>query len=317
MLPKVSILIPCYNAEKWIAQAITSGLDQTYPNKEVIVIDDGSSDRSLEIIKSFSDRIHWETQSNQGGNVARNRLLELSEGEWLQYLDADDYLLATKIEQQIDFLSQIPEADIICSPASGEFIRDGETVRRFHPFPKELDSWTFLIAWRLPQTGGSLWRKKSLVDVGGWKKDQPCCQEHELYSRLLMSGKSFAYLNEQGAIYRIFDQLTVSRKKPKKTITHRLKVIENCEQYLLRTKKLHNKYQREISQSRFELARILWSLGETQIARKLIEMIADRDPQYMPTAVSAPALYRLFYRFLGFEFAEQIARTKRNLTNYI
>ncbi len=58
MLPKVSILIPCYKADRWIAQAIQSALDQTYSNEEVIVIDDGSSDRSLEVIKSFGDRIH-------------------------------------------------------------------------------------------------------------------------------------------------------------------------------------------------------------------------------------------------------------------
>ena len=87
---KVSILIPCYNAEKWIAQCIESALNQTYANKEVIVVDDGSTDGSLDIIKNFGDKIRWETSPNRGGNAARNRLLELSSGEWLQSLDADD-----------------------------------------------------------------------------------------------------------------------------------------------------------------------------------------------------------------------------------
>src|SRR5206468_2833779 len=109
MPPLVSILIPCYNAERWIAQAIDSALAQTWPAKEVIVIDDGSTDGSLEIIKSFGDRIRWETGPNRGGNVARNRLLELSLGEWLQYLDADDYLLDDKVGKQIEFLHGYPE----------------------------------------------------------------------------------------------------------------------------------------------------------------------------------------------------------------
>src|SRR5678815_984429 len=99
--PLVSILIPCYNAERWIRQCIESALDQTYPNKEVIVVDDGSKDASLEVIKSFGDRIRWETGPNRGGNAARNRLLQLAKGEWLQYLDADDYLLPEKISRQM------------------------------------------------------------------------------------------------------------------------------------------------------------------------------------------------------------------------
>ena len=88
----VSILIPCYNAERWIAQAIESALAQTWSEKEVIVVDDGSTDHSLEVIRQFDGRISWETGLNRGGNAARNRLLELARGEWLQYLDADDYL---------------------------------------------------------------------------------------------------------------------------------------------------------------------------------------------------------------------------------
>ena len=71
--PDVSILIPCYNAENWISQAIESALTQTYTNQEVIVIDDGSTDNSLAQIKSFGDKIFWETRPNQGGNAASNR----------------------------------------------------------------------------------------------------------------------------------------------------------------------------------------------------------------------------------------------------
>ena len=76
----VSILIPCYNAERWIAQAIESALAQTWSEKEIIVVDDGSTDHSLEVIRQFDGRIWWETGPNRGGNVARNRLLELARG---------------------------------------------------------------------------------------------------------------------------------------------------------------------------------------------------------------------------------------------
>src|SRR5262245_26284876 len=101
MKPLVSIPIPCFNAGRWIAECIQSALDQTYPHKEVIVVDDGSSDNSLEIIRGFGNRIRFETGPNRGGNVTRNRLVQLSQGEWLSFLDADDFLLQRKIEKQI------------------------------------------------------------------------------------------------------------------------------------------------------------------------------------------------------------------------
>ena len=78
----VSILIPCFNAKRFVHEAIESALRQTWPEKEVIVVDDGSQDGSLEVIKNFGDSIRWETGPNRGGNVARNRLLELAKGEW-------------------------------------------------------------------------------------------------------------------------------------------------------------------------------------------------------------------------------------------
>lgn len=81
--PSVSIVIPCYNAEAYIAESIDSALGQTYPNCEVIVIDDGSTDGSLEVIKSFGNRIRWRYGPNEGGCAARNRGVKVSRGGWL------------------------------------------------------------------------------------------------------------------------------------------------------------------------------------------------------------------------------------------
>ncbi len=75
-MPLVSIVIPCFNAEGTVGEAIQSALDQDYPNREVIVIDDGSTDKSVDVIRTFGDSIRWETGPNRGGNVARNRGLD-------------------------------------------------------------------------------------------------------------------------------------------------------------------------------------------------------------------------------------------------
>jgi len=91
--PDLSVVIPCYNAEKWIARAIESVLVQDGPNLEIMVVDDGSTDGSLEIITSFGDRIRWVSGGNHGASAARNRGLSLSASDYVLFLDADDYLV--------------------------------------------------------------------------------------------------------------------------------------------------------------------------------------------------------------------------------
>jgi glycosyltransferase involved in cell wall biosynthesis len=103
MTPLVSILIPAFNAEKWIGDTIKSAIGQTWPRKEIIVVDDGSSDRTAEVARQFSSTdVLVETQQNQGAAAARNRALSLSQGDYIQWLDADDLLSPDKVAQQIE-----------------------------------------------------------------------------------------------------------------------------------------------------------------------------------------------------------------------
>src|SRR3954454_13449861 len=146
----VSILIPCYNAERWIAQAIESGLRQTWPDKELIVVDDGSTDRSLDIIRQFDGRIRWETGPNRGGNAARNRLLELARGDWLQYLDSDDYLLPQKIDAQSTFIANNPDTDIVYGLITLEYCSEGDPRQETLSIPEPHDPWILLARWYLP-----------------------------------------------------------------------------------------------------------------------------------------------------------------------
>lgn len=97
----VSILIPAYNAEKWIGETLKSAADQTWPRKEIIVVDDGSTDRTAQIAEEFSPAVRVVQQQNQGAAAARNHALSLSSGEWIQWLDADDVLASDKIEKQM------------------------------------------------------------------------------------------------------------------------------------------------------------------------------------------------------------------------
>jgi glycosyltransferase involved in cell wall biosynthesis len=112
----VSILIPCFNAEKWIAETLESAIAQTCQNKEIIVVDDGSTDRSLAIAKKFESPIlKIISQENLGAGATRNRALMEAQGEFIQYLDADDLLSSRKIEEQILLLQQnLPGKVAVC-----------------------------------------------------------------------------------------------------------------------------------------------------------------------------------------------------------
>jgi glycosyltransferase involved in cell wall biosynthesis len=311
----VSILIPCFNAERWVAQAIESALGQTWPEKEVVVVDDGSQDGSLDVIKSFGDRIRWETGPNRGGNVARNRLLELAQGEWLQYLDADDYLLLPKVERQVGFLQDHPMCDVVYSPTLWVNYSETDIYQEVTAIPEPRDPWILLARWRLPQTGGPLWRRLALVKVGGWKPDQPCCQEHELYLRLLESGAQFCYFDECHAAYRHWSQDgTVSKRNRAELRRRRLEIKDRLELFLKSRGELTPARLQALNQGRFEIARGAW-LEDRAEAMRLVCAIKQRQPGFVPEPPAAQGRYRLIYQILGFRAAEQIAACKRRLAD--
>jgi glycosyltransferase involved in cell wall biosynthesis len=310
----VSILIPCYNAERWVGQAIESALAQTWSEKEVIVVNDGSSDGSLEVIRSFGARVLWETGPNRGGNVARNKLLELARGEWVQYLDADDYLLPPKIERQVTFVREHPACDVVYSPVLWVNWSEKKVEQEITPIREPRDPWILLARWWLPQTGGPLWRRQTLMDVGGWKPDQPCCQEHELYLRLLQSGAEFCYFEECHAAYRHWSlSETVSKRSRAELRRRRLEIEENMELFLRSRGELTPPRLHALNQARFEIARGAW-LEDPAEARQIVNMIKRRQPGFVPEPPAARRRYRLLYQTLGFSAAERIAAFTRGLT---
>ncbi len=122
MRPLVSILIPAYNAEPWIGDTIRSALAQTWPRKEIIVVDDGSRDRTPSIARQFASKnVCVVTQENQGAAAARNCALALSQGEFIQWLDADDLLAPGKIAKQVEASDRYGSERMLFSSAWGHF----------------------------------------------------------------------------------------------------------------------------------------------------------------------------------------------------
>lgn len=117
--PLVSIVIPCYNRENYIQQAVDSALSQTYSNIEVIVVDDGSKDNSLGVLSNYGDKIQVISQSNKGVSAARNAGFYASKGEFIIFLDSDDWLSNDIVEHHILTAEKWPDADIYCADSRG------------------------------------------------------------------------------------------------------------------------------------------------------------------------------------------------------
>ena len=119
----VSILIPAFNAQEWIADTLRSAVGQSWERKEIIVVDDGSTDQTLAIARQFeSDCVHVVTQNNQGAAAARNTALSLCKGDYIQWLDADDLLAPDKIARQMAELEQVGNRKTLFSSEFGKFL---------------------------------------------------------------------------------------------------------------------------------------------------------------------------------------------------
>lgn len=308
----VSILIPCFNARQWIGQAIDSALAQDWPHKEVIVVDDGSTDGSSEVIEQFHGRIRWERQENRGSNPTRNRLMAMASGAWLQFLDADDYLLPHKVRLQAESLAANDDVDVVFGPIILEHLDGGHARREVIPIPHPHDLWVLLARWYLPQTGAPLWRRSAIEDVGGWEPTQPACQEHELYLRMLIAGKQFQYLDHTGAVYRQWSEHTLWKADKARTRRLRLAIEDRAETFLRDRQMLTPERHWAINMARFEMARSAWQHDRAE-ALSIIQSIRESLPAFMPAGDAASRSYRWLYRSLGFTATEILADLRRRL----
>jgi hypothetical protein len=235
-------------------------------------------------------------------------VLKRSRGDWVQFLDADDYLEPEKIAKQLEEANGGTDADVIYSPHW--FERSGDSPQRWRSeLDPKRDLFTQWIAWELPQTGAALWRKTALEAVGGWKDDQPCCQEHELYLRALKAGLRFVFASTPHAVYRLWSEGTVCRKDPRRTIRVRTGLLDDCRRWLKEQDRWTAEHQRVAARACFEMARLFAREDLEQAAayhsqRRTAELIHLEGP-------AAPLTYRIAYRLLGFRIAERLARAAR------
>ncbi len=234
----VSILIPCYNAEGWVAETLQSIIAQTWKYKEIIVVDDGSTDKSLDIAKSFaSSTVKIISQENLGASVARNRALQEAQGDYIQYLDADDLLAPDKIERQMQLLSQGYDNCVV----AGEWARfyDSPIEAKFIPQPvwNDLSPIEWLIcSW---EGGGMMPLQAWLVPrpiakaAGFWNESLSVNDDGEYFCRVLLASKGVKFCSGAKSYYRSGISGSLSRNNSRIALESAFQSIKFSSNYLL------------------------------------------------------------------------------------
>jgi glycosyltransferase involved in cell wall biosynthesis len=206
--PLVSILIPAFNAQEYIGDTIRSAMAQTWKPKEIIIVDDGSTDNTLPIARQFeSDSVHVITQPNQGAAAARNKAFSLGAGDYIQWLDADDLLAPHKIEKQIEAIGEGGSMRTLLSSGWGRFM-----YRQDHAkfVPNAL--WCNLspAEWLVRRMAQNLYMQTATwlvsrelsVAAGPWDTRLLSDDDQEYFCRVLLASNGVRFVQDARVYYR-------------------------------------------------------------------------------------------------------------------
>jgi glycosyltransferase involved in cell wall biosynthesis len=235
--PKVSILIPCYNGEKYIGETLESAFRQTWPAIEVVVVNDGSVDRSATVVRSFArPNLLLVEQENRGQTAALNLCLAHASGDFVQYLDADDLIEPEKIERQVIRLAEDPRC--VASSEWGRFYRSPRETR-FNPETVwcDLDPIDWLALSRADGLGmmfPAIWLIPMTIlrKIGPWIEELTLNNDAEYFTRALLAAERVLFCPGARCHYRSNVQGSLSGRKSPRAWASQYRVLELCEAHV-------------------------------------------------------------------------------------
>jgi glycosyltransferase involved in cell wall biosynthesis len=206
--PKISIITPSFNQGKFIKETIESVLNQNYPNLEYWIIDGGSTDNTVKILKSYKNKIKWVSEKDKGQTDALNKGLKKVSGEIIAYLNSDDAYLPNTFYAVVDLFQKNPKAMWL----TGDYFIIDEHGKKMQPFVAEYKRW-----WRKSPSFSSLaianfivqpstfWRKKVIKEIGLFNVQWRYCMDYDYWLRII---KKYPLLvsNHHFSLFRIHNQ---------------------------------------------------------------------------------------------------------------
>ncbi|HMG10232.1 MAG TPA: glycosyltransferase family A protein [Mucilaginibacter sp.] len=246
----ISVIIPCHNCEGFINRSVDSVLNQTYQDVEIILVNNNSSDNSLELLNryqsEFPNKIFVFEESKKGAPAARNHGLYKARGEWIQFLDADDELSPDKLQGQLN-IALATGADIVAGACLLLYKKKNRIVQIIRRVDKDI--WKGLITSNLGITSSNLWRKQAFLDVNGWDETLSSSQEYDVLFRLLKNNAKVAVDNSvKTTVHFSNNSVSKSRnkKKLKQILDNRINLRLEIKDELLSSKRLTPKLAQAI-----------------------------------------------------------------------
>src|SRR5690554_2972504 len=304
----ISIIIPAYNVEDYIEECIHSAFAQTYKPIEVICIDNNSTDNTWQKLKQLQETypsLLIEKELKPGAPAARNKGLALSNGEWIQFLDADDLLLPEKIEHQAGLIKNKPEVCFIAAASRKKHINGQSTIS----IPKQDHPFKSLFTTNLGITSSNLWNRTYINQVNGWDESLKSSQEADLMFRLLQINSQVIFDAEPLTIIQERETGQISTKHPQDNwVRYFNKRVEILNWIKENDTKLYTSHQAFFNDSLFGILKIISNQKPDGLDTAIYLWKSFLKGKYAPSPAQNHSTkpYLFLYKILGFITAERI-----------
>ncbi len=310
-VPQVSVIIPCYNGERFLKATLESVFSQSFQDFEVIVIDDGSTDASGQIIKEYGDQLRAVFTENRGVSSARNLGTCMARGALIQYLDADDLLHPHALAKRVEALQALALGGILPGVAISQWqefveINPGQYSHRAHNrrnFPElgDAEASIFECFWAPP--AAIMYTREIVARIGDWNESLPIIQDARFLLDAAYHGAQFVFVPEVLADYRIALNASLSRLSRTKFIADQSKNLADIEHRWYANGAPSAQRKKILRDAHGSMVRAWYGLDRSKFHTALND--ARRlNPGFVPGGSKA---YRLLCRMFGVGFAEQMA----------